>query len=127
LHGQPATPRYLHPVAAYSPETSRLTATAVDASEDRSTIQDVDRHVSNTQHHSLDAYGRAETYLCRTSKPTFGILGDVEGRIVPVAPPPVFEAASAGRGGTAVGAGCEALARVAGRHTRGKIVLRIGQ
>jgi len=27
----------------------------------------------------------------RSSKPTFGILGDVEGRIVPVAAPPVFD------------------------------------
>jgi len=34
------------------------------------------------------------TYRMNPSKPTFGILGDVEGRIVPVAPPPVLNSAS---------------------------------
>jgi hypothetical protein len=33
--------------------------------------------------------GRAEPKLRRTSKPLVGILGDVDGRIVPVAPPPI--------------------------------------
>ena len=31
------------------------------------------------------------TFSAPPSKPLVGILGDVDGRIVPVAPPPVFE------------------------------------
>jgi len=37
----------------------------------------------------VDASGRTETQVAQTSKPLVGILGDVDGRIVPVAPPPV--------------------------------------
>jgi hypothetical protein len=42
----------------------------------------------------MDANGHAEPLLRRTSKPLVGILGDVEGRIVPIAPPPVLNLAS---------------------------------
>src|SRR5207248_7318503 len=37
---------------------------------------------------------RWRTMRPRTSKPLVGILGDVDGRIVPVAPPPVLNLAS---------------------------------
>jgi len=39
----------------------------------------------------MDVRGRAEPLVTRTSKPLPGILGDVGGRIVPIAPPTAFE------------------------------------
>src|SRR6267143_3284562 len=41
--------------------------------------------------HKADLGERWRTIDSRTSKPVVGILGDVDGRIVPVARPPVFE------------------------------------
>ena len=38
----------------------------------------------------MDVYGRSNTKVARTSKPLPGIPGDVGGRIVPVAPPPIL-------------------------------------
>src|SRR5207245_2026110 len=48
---------------------------------------------ANTGRLLMDVRGRAELRSPRTSKPTAGILGDVSGRIVPVAPPPVLNSA----------------------------------
>jgi len=65
-------------------------ATPVDVCGRSNTIQHDDLRRSNTPQHGMDVYGRTETQLCRTSKPLPGILGDVGGRIVPVAPPPIL-------------------------------------
>jgi hypothetical protein len=64
-------------------------ATPVDVRGQGSTIQHVGLAVSNTGRNQMDACGRTELQFIRTSKPLVGILGDVDGRIVPVAPPPV--------------------------------------
>ena len=65
-------------------------ATPVDVCGRSNTIQHDDPGRSNTQQHGMDAYGRIKTKVARTSKPLVGILGDVDGRIVPVAPPPIL-------------------------------------
>ena len=44
--------------------------------------------------HLMDVCKRNRLWIARTSKPLAGILGDVDGRIVPVAPPPVLNKAS---------------------------------
>jgi hypothetical protein len=46
---------------------------------------------SHTQQPMMDVRGHSAPPLARTSKPLVGILGDVDGRIVPVAPPPNSE------------------------------------
>ena len=66
-------------------------ATPVDVCGRSNTIQHDDLAGSNTQLYGMDARGRIETKVARTSKPQLGILGDVGGRIVPVAPRPAFE------------------------------------
>ncbi len=65
-------------------------ATPVDTHGHSNTVQHDDPRRSNTQQHGMDVCGRIETKVRRTSKPLVGILGDVDGRIVPVAPPPVL-------------------------------------
>jgi hypothetical protein len=65
-------------------------ATPVDVYGRNNTIQHDDPCHSNTQQHGMDLSGRSETKVARTSKPLVGILGDVDGRIVPVAPPPIL-------------------------------------
>ena len=66
-------------------------ATPVDVYGLSNTNQHDERCRSNTQQHGMDVCGRTETKVARTSKPLAGILGDVGGRIGPVAPPPLFE------------------------------------
>jgi hypothetical protein len=68
-----------------------VTATPVDVCGRSNTIQHDDPSQLNTQQHAMDVSGRIGTKVARTSKPLVGILGDVDGRIVPVAPPPVSE------------------------------------
>ena len=68
--------------------TATVTATPVDVRGRSNTIQHDDPWHSSTQQHAMDLSGRIETKLARTSKPLVDILGDVDGRIVPVAPPP---------------------------------------
>jgi hypothetical protein len=65
-------------------------ATPADVCGGRNTIQHVEPVASNMRHHRRDVGGGIETKLDRTSKPLVGILGDVDGQIVPVAPPPAL-------------------------------------
>jgi hypothetical protein len=60
--------------------------TPVDVCGRSNTIQHDDPHRPNTTQHAMDVDGRSKTKVGRTSKPLVGILGDVDGRIVPVAP-----------------------------------------
>jgi len=69
--------------------TATVTRTPVDNGGQANTIQLVGLGVSNKEQHGMDAGGRSELKVHRTSRPLVGILGDVDGRIVPVAPSPV--------------------------------------
>jgi hypothetical protein len=69
--------------------TATVTATPVDVCGRSNTIQHDDLSATNTQQHGMDVSGRFVAKVARTSKPLVGILGDVDGRIVPVAPPPI--------------------------------------